>query len=83
MNKAVSILRILVLLVLSSVAFLLLFGEEMDESLTAFTIHLIIDKGLAFLAGYATYRLYKKWSKVDPWIMAYDQKCERDLDKEW
>lgn len=82
MNKAVSILRILVLLVLLSVAFLLLLGEEKDEGLTAFIFHFIIDKGLAFLAGYATYRLYKRWSKVDPWIMAYDQMCERDSDKE-
>lgn len=83
MTTMKSILRILVLLALSSIAFLLLFGEEMDESLTAFTIHFIIDKGLALLAGYAAYRLYKNWSKVDPWIKGYDKKCERDLDKEW
>lgn len=73
MNKLVSTIRIAVLWALSTAAFILIFGEELDENLSAWTIHFLIDKALAALAIYIVVRLYKRWRKIDPWIIAYEK----------
>lgn len=71
MNKSHSVIRMSVLFILFSVAVVFLFTEEQDESLYSFTIHLIMDKAFAFGLFYYFGRLYKRWSKVDPWLKAY------------
>lgn len=77
-----SILRIAVLLCLGYYAMSYFFNIENDESDLAFFLHFIFDKAFAILLAYTGIRLYTKWSKVDPWIMAYRLKSESDLDKE-
>lgn len=73
MNKLVSIIRVAVVLALSTFALLFLFGEELDENLSAWIHHFLIDKALAFLAFMVVARLYKRWSKTDPWFIAYEE----------
>lgn len=73
MKTLTSIIRLTILLTLGVVAFLFLFGEEMDEKLSLFLMHFIIDKALAFLAFMVVARLYKRWSKTDPWFIAYEE----------
>lgn len=78
MNKTISVIRIAILFILSGLAFIFIFGEEQDENVWAFFFHVIVDKclgiGLCFYIG----RLYKRWSKVDPWLKAYDKMCDED-----
>lgn len=81
MNKTISLIRIAILFALGIAALLLIFGEEQDENLIALFLHIIVDKafgiGLCFYIG----RLYKRWSKVDPWLMAYDKMCDEAMEK--
>ncbi len=81
MNKTISILRILILFALSGFAFLFLFGEEQDENLLTWTLRFICDKVLAIGACFVIARLYKRWSKIDPWFIAYDKMCDEVMDK--
>lgn len=80
MNKTISVIRLAILIILFSVAVVFLFGEEQDESLFSFTIHLIMDKAFALGLFYYVGRLYKRWSKVDPWLKAYDKMCDEVMD---
>ncbi len=80
MNKTISIYRIAVLFALGMVGFIFLFGEEVDEDTMAFVCRFIIDKALAAGALFAMVRLYKKWSKVDPWLKTYEKSCNEALD---
>lgn len=80
MNKKISIIRISILFILCSFAMLFICGEEMDESLFAWTIHFFIDKALGIAACFVVARLYKRWSKIDPWIMACDKLCDDIMD---
>ena len=77
-----SIIRIAILLALSSLAFLFLIGEEQDENLSVWMLHFIFDKALAFGAGYLTYVLYRRWSKSDKLIAAYDRWSIKGLEDE-
>jgi len=81
MNKLVSIIRVAIFLALSTFAFLFLFGEEQDEDLTAWMFHFLIDKTLAILAIFVIARLYRHWSKIDPWLIAYEKMCKEVEDK--
>ena len=81
MNKTVSIIRIAILFVLGLFATIFLFGEEQDENVGAFFLHVIVDKALAIALCLYIGRLYKRWSKVDPWIKAYDKMCDEVMDK--
>jgi len=81
MNKTISIIRICILFILSSLAFIFIFGEEQDENLSAFFFHVIVDKGLGIGLCFYIGRLYKRWSKVDPWLMAYDKMCDEVMEK--
>lgn len=79
MNKSVSIIRIVILLALGMFAMVFLFGEEQGDSVwTLFQI--LIDKALALAAFGYMGKLYKRWSKIDPWLMAYDKMCDEVMD---
>lgn len=81
MNKTISIIRIAILATVCCLAILFLFGEEQDENVLAFFFHAIVDKAIAFALFFWFARLYKRWSKVDPWIEAYDKMVEEVMDK--
>lgn len=76
MNKIISITRITILFALCFLAIIFLFGEEQDESLWAFTLHIMADNALAMTLFYGLGLLYKRWSNTDPWIRAFDKLCE-------
>lgn len=80
MNKTISVIRIAILFILSSLAFIFILGEEQDESLSAFFLHVIVDKGLGIGLCFYIDRLYKRWSKVDTWLKAYDKMCDEVMD---
>ena len=54
--------------------------EEMDENLFAWTVHFFIDKALGISTCFVVAKLYKRWSKIDPWIMACDKLCDDIMD---
>lgn len=80
MNKTISIIRIAILFVFGFFAMIFLFGEEQDESVFDFCLHVLVDKALAIAMCYYIARLYKRWSKVDPWLKAYDKMCDEVID---
>lgn len=75
MNKTISIIRIIILFVLFSFATLFLLGEEQGDGAWVI-LQMLIDKGLALAAFWYGGKLYKRWSKIDPWLKAYDKKCD-------
>lgn len=79
MNKSVSIIRVIILLALSTFAIIFLFGEEQGDSAWTF-LQILIDKGLAIGVCYLIGKLYKRWSKVDPWLIAYDKMCDEVME---
>lgn len=80
MNKTISIIRIAILFSLGMVAFLLIFGEEQDADLLSWTFRFVIDKTIGIGTVFLIARLYKRWSKVDPWLKAYDKMCDEVMD---
>lgn len=80
MNKTISVIRLAILFILSGLAFIFIFGEEQDENLSAFFLHVIVDKGLGIALCFCIARLYKRWSKVDPWLKACDKMCDEIMD---
>lgn len=74
-----SILRISVLIVLSTVAALCIFSEPLEDSTTWFS-DFFFTKSLGFGAAYAVGKLYKRWSKTDKAVKAYDKWCEKNTD---
>lgn len=80
MNKLISVIRAAVLMTLGTCAIWLLFGEETDQNLSAWTTRFIIDKALAFCIFYATTRLYKRWSKTDAWFITFEKWCREAED---
>ena len=78
--KTISVIRIAILFVLGSVATILLFGEEQDANIGWFLLHVLMDKAIAIGLFYYIGRLYKRWSKVDPWLKAYDKMCDEVMD---
>lgn len=75
MNKSISIIRIAILCALFTFGMIFLFGQEQgDNTWTLFQI--LIDKALALAAFGYMGKLYKRWSKIDPWLMAYDKMCD-------
>ena len=81
MNKTISITRIAILFALGMVAFFLILGEEQDENLLTWTLRFICDKALGIGSIFLIARLYKRWSKVDPWLMAYDKMGDEGMEK--
>lgn len=82
MNKAISIIRVSILIVLGFLATILLFGEEQEESTAWFLLHVLMDKTIAIGLFYYIGHLYKRWSKVDPWLKAYDKMCNEVMENE-
>lgn len=78
MNKTISILRLASLFILFGLAAVLLFGEEQNDNLAFFFLHLVMNKGMALALFFCVGVLYKRWSKIDPWIKAYN-KMTNDL----
>lgn len=64
MNKAYSIIRVCILLIIGCAGTLFLFGEEQDNSFFAYLFHLIIDKTLGFLLLALTIFLFNKWASM-------------------
>ncbi|WP_301196570.1 MULTISPECIES: hypothetical protein [Muribaculaceae] len=81
MNKTISFIRIAILFVLGMFAILFIFGEEQDANLLTWMLRVIVDKALGFGAVIIITRLYKRWSKVDPWFIAYDKMCDKVMEK--
>lgn len=81
MNRTISIIRISILFALGMVVFLLIFGEEHGADLLTWTFRFVIDKAIGFGTIFLIARLYKRWSKVDPWLMAYEKMCDEVMEK--
>lgn len=77
MNYTTSIIRIAILLALLTFGAQFLLGEE-PESCSL--LRIVIDKALAFAALRYMGKLYKRWSKVDPLLKAYDKKCDEVME---
>ena len=75
MNKSISIIRIAVLCALFTFGMIFLFGQEQGDS-TWTLFQILIDKAFALAAFGYMVKLYKRWSKIDPWLMAYDKMCD-------
>lgn len=80
MNIKLSFIRIAILVILMGASLLLIINIEDDESTLAFVLHALFDKGFGFLGFYIFHLLYTKWSKIDPWIKAYDKYSKKGLD---
>lgn len=78
MKKTISILRIASLVILCTVGTLLLFGEEQNESATAFALRLILDKTLAIAMFALMAWLLDRWARKDEWLKAIDNWCSED-----
>lgn len=81
MNKIISIIRIAILTVIGMLATLFIFGEEQDETIFAFLFHVIVDKSLGIALCFYLARLYKRWSKVDPWLKSYEKVFNEVMDE--
>ena len=79
MTKATSILRLVIILALSLAAFVLLFGEEQSSDLTSW----VFRSTIAFIFGILDFLLIvwlcKRWSKTDPWFIAFAKQSEKDI----
>lgn len=80
MNKAISIIRIVILLSLGMLAIWMVFGEEQDRETSAWVIRFFIDKALGLGLCLIISLLYRRWSKVDPWLKAYNRMCDEVID---
>lgn len=76
MKLTLSLARCAVLLAIGMVAFVGIFSCPLDDSPTWFS-DFIISKAVGFGAGWAMYRLGKKWQN-DPLIQRYMKLCEED-----
>ncbi|MBD5384876.1 hypothetical protein HDR69_00410 [bacterium] len=72
MKTAISLIRIAILVTLGLVAFLLIFGEEQDETTLAFCLHVFFDKTVGVLCILGFSQLYQNWCKYDKWIARFD-----------
>lgn len=81
MNKTISIIRISILFALGGIAMAFIFGNEMNTPLSFWALHFIADKAIGIGIGCYVGHLYKRWSKFDPWLKAYDKMCAEIMDK--
>lgn len=68
MKKAISIIRICILLTVGCIATLFIFGEEQSDTVLGFFFRLIIDKLVGIVLLVLTFMLYEHWSHCDRWI---------------
>lgn len=75
--KAKSIIHLCLLTALFGVAMVLILGEEQDEKLLAYFLHVIFDKVLGFAFMAVAVKLLFKWGKTDSlfsrWIKMLDE----------
>ena len=76
MKKAISILRIATLAIMGCVGALFLFGEEQDEEILPFVLHLLFDKLFAIFMIALMLYLAIRWSEKDEWLQAIDKWCD-------
>lgn len=76
MKKAISILRIATLAIMGCVGALFLFGEEQDEEILLFVLHLLLDKLFAIFMIALMLYLAIRWSEKDEWLQAIDKWCD-------
>ena len=72
MNKTESLIRIAILITLTTVGFGLIIGEEQDESIRHFFLHVIFDKAVGVGCLYLMAKLYSRWCKSDKWIARFE-----------
>lgn len=75
----VSASRIAILLVIFGIAFCGLMAEPLDDS-NYWLEEIYASKALAVVGFYCYWKLYRRWSKTDKWIKAYDESCDEALD---
>lgn len=80
MNKTLSLIRITILLVLSIIAVTCLLGNELTGNPVIWLLLFVVSKTIAIGACLAIARLYRRWSKIDPWFIAYDRMCDEVMD---
>lgn len=80
-NPVKSTLRIAALFVIFSVALIALMGEPNGNSAWRWE-QFIISKAIAAACFYAFWKLYRRWSKTDKWLMAYNKSCDEVLEAE-
>lgn len=80
MNKTISAIRIVILLSLGILAIWMVFGEEQDRETSAWVIQFFIDKTLGLGLFYIISLLYRRWSRTDPWLKAYNRMCDEVID---
>ena len=81
MNTTISLIRIAILVTLSLVAFLLIFGEEQDTTTLAFGLHVLFDKTIGVLCILGFAHLYQNWCKHDKWIARFDAWNAKGIEK--
>ncbi len=82
MNITESLIRIAIILTLACVGFALIFGEEQDENLLVFFLHVILDKAIGVGCIYAMTKLYDRWSKTDKLISRFEAWNAKGLEDE-
>lgn len=78
MKKIISLIRIAILFILSSIAMIFLFGEEQAESASVWIRLFVFDKVLVAATVYFAVMLYKYWSTCDQMFMAFDNMNDDD-----
>lgn len=76
MKQIKSIIRIIILFALCGFGMILVGSVEQDNSVIAFSFRILMDKALGITAFIYMHRLYKRWSKIDPWLIAYNKMCK-------
>lgn len=82
MKKTISFIRIAILLALGAVSYMLLFGKEQNDNGALWALYFVVDKALGIGSFLLIGILYKHWSKVDPWLKAYERFCDDVMEKE-
>lgn len=80
MKAITSTLHIAILAALAFTAFFGILSIPTDNSAT-WGLDLLISKAIGFAAAYLTAKAYCRWSKTDPWLIAYGKMCDEDLAK--
>ena len=68
MKKAISIIRICILLTVGCIGILFLCGEEQNDSILGFIFQIFFDKLVGIILLCLTFMLYEHWSHCDKWI---------------
>lgn len=78
MNTVISLLRAISLFAIGFAALFFLLCEESAPGIRAFIARFVFHKAAAIVLGFLLLRLFKRWSKTDPWISSYAKSCDID-----